>query len=245
MHNERFLNGKTAWITGASRGIGRAIATALARAGAEVCMGARSIEDLAQAASVINAEGNKAHAISLDVSDKNSVAEFARAAVEKCGPVDILVNNAGLGIFKDFDQMDIETFERQITVGLMGPWYMAHHAVPHMKNSGAGAVINISSIAGRVPFRRGTGYNAAKAGLNAMSEAMMLELRDYGIRVVTIAPGSVETGFHRTALPQAHVKDNSWMLEPESIAEACLHVLRLPENALVNYYEIRPLKPAK
>src|SRR5690606_18082576 len=98
-------------------------------------------------------------------------------------------------------------------------------------------------IAGTHAFKRGTAYCAAKAGLNAMSEAMMLELREFGIRVTSIAPGSVQTGFHAQALPAANQKDQSWMIAPETIGDACVHVLTLPENAMVSHYEIRPAQP--
>lgn len=190
-------------------------------------------------------EGGELHPIDLDVSRPDSVAAFAAAAVERAGPPSILVNNAGAGLFRDVDAMEVADFDRQIDVTLKGPWYMARAAVPHMKRLGGGRIVNISSIAGSVSFARGSAYCAAKAGVNAMSGALMAELRQYGIGVTVVAPGSVETGFHRDALPNAHHHDQSWMLAPETIADAVLHVLTMPENALVSHYEVRPLRPAK
>lgn len=238
---EKFLTGRTAWVTGASRGIGRVIAMTLARAGATVVLGARSTDALETVAETIRNGGGTAHAVTLDVASAESVSAFNAAAVAAAGPPAILVNNAGTGLFRDFKDMTPEDFNRQIDVNLRGPWLLAHEAEPHMRRLGEGWIINISSIAGRVPFKRGTAYCAAKAGLNAMSEALMLELREHHIRVVTIAPGSVDSAFHRGALPSAHHNDQTWMLEPEAIADAVLHVLRAPDNALVNYYEVRPL----
>jgi NAD(P)-dependent dehydrogenase (short-subunit alcohol dehydrogenase family) len=181
----------------------------------------------------------------LDVASHASVAEFAKAAVDLAGPPAILVNNAGTGLFRDIDAMEVADFDRQIDVTLKGTWYLCHAAVPHMKRLGGGRIINISSIAGSVSFARGSAYCAAKAGVDAMSRALLLELRSHGIGVTIIAPGSVETGFHREALPAGHHNDQSWMLAPETVAEACLHVLSLPDSAVVSHYEIRPLNPPR
>lgn len=240
-----FLAGRTAWVTGASRGIGRAVAHALAGAGAEVCLGARSADALGQVAEAITAKGGRAHALALDVASWESCAAFAEEAVNLAGPPHLLVNNAGYGLFQDLDVMTAEEFEKQIRINLVGPWSMVKLAAPHLRRHGAGTIVNISSIAGRVGFKRGTAYCAAKAGLNMMGECLMQELREDAIRVVTIAPGSVESRFHRDALPASNPADTSWMLETDRIAEAVLHVLAAPEGTLVNYYEVRPLKPGK
>lgn len=245
MAEERILHERTAWVTGASRGIGRAVATALAEAGAEVCIGARSMDELQNLADALNGRGMKVHAIQLDVASPDSIRAFSEKAVELAGSPTILVNNAGLGIFKDLPDMTPEDFDSQLNINVRGPWYLIKEAAPHMKREGGGWILNISSIAGSHAFKRGTAYCAGKAALNAMSECLMLELRDDDIRVITIAPGSVETSFHHTALPGAHHNDQSWMLEPETIAKACLHAISQPENALLNYYEIRPLRKAK
>ncbi|MCC5877091.1 MAG: SDR family oxidoreductase [Candidatus Sumerlaeia bacterium] len=239
------LEGRIAWISGASRGIGRSIALKAVRAGAIVCAGSRDQESLAQLRDIAATEGHTIHPIELDVASHESVEKFAKHAVDLAGPPSILINNAGTGLFRDLDAMEISDFDRQIDVNLKGPWYLARAAVPHMKRLGGGRIINISSIAGTVSFQRGSAYCASKAGLHAMSEALMLELRQHGIGVTVIAPGSVETGFHRDALPSAHHNDQSWMLTPETIADACLHILTTPDIALVSKYEIRPLKPGK
>lgn len=171
--------------------------------------------------------------------------EFARRAVEAAGPPSILINNAGIGLFKDVDQMDPADFDRQIDTTLKGPWYMIRAAVPEMKLLDGGHIINISSIAGRVGFKRGSAYCAAKAGVNLMSDCLMQELREDGIKVTVLAPGSVDSRFHQEALPAAHQKDNSWMLTPEEIADAVLHLLCQPGNVLTNYYEVRPREVGK
>lgn len=231
---------KTVWVTGASRGIGKAIAFALAGAGAQVCFGARNPEQIQQMETLLRQKGCKAHGFVLDVSQWDSVVSFCEKAVEASGLPDILVNNAGSGLFQDLDMMSPEVFNHQIDVNLKGPWFMMRNVVPFMKKLGGGTIINISSLAGTKAFKRGTAYCAAKAGLNMMGECLMIELREFGIRMVTVAPGSVDTGFVQNALPLAHNSDQSWMLEPETIAQSCLHLLTQPEGALVSYYEIRP-----
>ncbi|MBI1289668.1 SDR family NAD(P)-dependent oxidoreductase [bacterium] len=235
-----FLGGKVAWITGASRGIGRAVAVALARAGATVVVGARSEGDLAQLVESLRAEGHAAHAFPLDVASADSVRDFAQRSLDLLGPVSILVNNAGMGLFRDFLEMSFEEFDRQIDVNLKGTWYMSRTAAPQMAILGSGSIINVSSIAGEHAFKRGSAYCPAKAGVNALSEVLMMELRDRGIRVSTIAPGSVQTRFHREALPAANQRDESWMLQPEDVAAAVLHLLAAPEHALISHYEVRP-----
>lgn len=178
----------------------------------------------------------------LDVSQPESIAAFEAAAVELAGPPNLLINNAGVGVFRDIEAMDPATFEQQIAVGLRGPWYMMRAAVPHMKRFGSGHIVNVTSIAGRVGFKRGSAYCAAKAGLNMMSEALMLELREFGIKVTVVAPGSVDTGFHRIALPNQNQRNTDWMLEPETVADAIVHLVTMPPGALPSYYEIRPLE---
>jgi NADP-dependent 3-hydroxy acid dehydrogenase YdfG len=235
-----FLAGKVAWITGASRGIGRAVASALAQAGASVVLGARTQPDIDQLAEGLQAEGRIAHALPLDVANPDSVRDFAQRSLDLLGPVSILINNAGTGLFRDFLDMSFEEFDRQIDVNLKGTWYMARTAAPQMALLGSGSIINISSIAGTHPFRRGSAYCPAKAGVHALSEVLMMELRDRGIRVTTISPGSVQTRFHREALPGANQRDETWMLQPEDIATSVIHVLAAPEHALISHYEVRP-----
>jgi NAD(P)-dependent dehydrogenase (short-subunit alcohol dehydrogenase family) len=218
---------------------------ALAKEGARVCLGARSTEDLRQVCEVIRADGGAAEFAELDVSRWDSVEAFSRKAIELLGPPSVLVNNAGYGLFRDFDVMTPEEFDRQVDVTLKGAWYMTRAAVESLKFNGQGDVVMISSLAAEHSFKRGSAYCAAKAGLNAMAECLMLELREMGIRVTTICPGSVSTRFHRDALPAANPSDQSWMVEAETIAEAVLYALKAPRGASVTRVDVRPSMPAK
>jgi NAD(P)-dependent dehydrogenase (short-subunit alcohol dehydrogenase family) len=232
-------------VTGASRGLGRAVALELARAGAAVVAGARNTAQLDQLAEVARGEGLTLHPHTLDVTDAASVEAFAARAVELAGPPNIVVNNAGWALFREADRLDIADFDRMIAINLRGPWLVARAAIAPMRRIGGGRIINVGSIAGRVPFARGTGYCAAKAGLHALSEALMLELRADGIAVTVVAPGSIDTGFHREALPAAHAADQSWMLDPTVLAREIRRLTELPADVLPNYYEIRPLNPPR
>jgi len=217
----------------------------LAEAGATVCAAARSLDQLEQFAAILRGRGHKCHAFALDVSSPASIREFSARAVEAHGPPSILVNNAGIGKFTDIEVMSDEDFEQQIAVNLRGPWYMMREVVPHLKRAGAGSIINIGSIAGTVSFRRGSAYCAAKAGLRAMSDAIFQEVRDSGVRVTLLSLGSVDTGFHALAMPAGHHADQTWMLEPDAVADAVLHVLASPPSTVVSQCELRPLYVGK
>lgn len=239
------LTGRVAWVTGASRGVGLATALRLARAGATVCLGARSLDALQQSVRVLAGEGRTAFAVALDLADPDSIAAFAREAEERAGHPTILVNAAGVGLFQDIDVLPPAEFERMVRVNLTGPWHLTRAAVPSMKRAGRGHVINVGSIAGEVAFRRGAGYCATKAALHRLTEALFLELREFGIALTLLQPGSVDTRFHREAMPSSAPKDQSWMLEPETVAEAALFALLQPPGAVVSHLEVRPLVAGK
>ena len=163
-------------------------------------------------------------------------------AVAELGGLDILVNNAGIGAFAPVHEMEPETWDRLIATNLSGVFYCCHEAIPHLKARGAAWIINIASLAGKNAFAGGAAYNASKFGLVGFSEALMLDVRQHGIRVNYIMPGSVATHFsgpsggHRDA-------ETEWMIQPEDIAQVVMNLLALPENALVSRVEIRPTRP--
>jgi NAD(P)-dependent dehydrogenase (short-subunit alcohol dehydrogenase family) len=237
---DRFLEGKLAVVTGATRGIGRAIASALLQSGAGVVVCGRSEEAVNRAVSELAAEtkgpvsGKRA-----DVSNPEDVAALFRHADEQLGGLDVLVNNAGIGEFASSADMTVEQWRRTIGTNLDGAFYCSHEAIPRMRKRGGGFVVNISSLAGKNAFAGGAAYNASKFGLNGFSEAMMLDHRYDNIRVCSIMPGSVATDFNA----QGSAAD--WKIAPEDIAEVVLTVLRMPERTLISRVEIRPTKPRK
>lgn len=234
---EQFLHGKTAVVTGGTRGIGYAIAGALLDAGAAVAICGRSEESVRGAVAALAPKGRIAGQ-SADVSRWEDVERFFAFVEQELGGPDILVNNAGVGIFAPAAELTLEDWRRTIETNLTGAFYAARAAVPRMRARGGGFIINISSLAGKNAFAGGAAYNASKFGLNGFSEALMLDYRYEDIRVATIMPGSVATEFGRGGR-------DDWKIAPEDIAEIVLFLLRMPARTLISRVEVRPSKPRK
>jgi NAD(P)-dependent dehydrogenase (short-subunit alcohol dehydrogenase family) len=237
---DRFLQGKTALVTGASRGIGRSIAEALVRSGAAVAICGRSAEGVHQAVQEMAEQmGSRVTGMAADVGRPEEVEALFRFADQSLGGLDILVNNAGVGVFRPVADLSLEEWRQTIETNLSGAFYCCREAMPRFRQRGGGFVINISSLAGKNPIAGGAAYNASKFGLNGFSEAMMLDHRYEGVRVCYVMPGSVDTEFG------GHARGRDWMIAPEDIAEVVLAVLRMPERTLISRVEIRPAKPRK
>lgn len=237
-----FLKGKTAIVTGATRGIGRAIAASLATAGAGVMICGRSAQQSEDAAEELSsASGSKVVGQACDVADRAQVKALFEAAEREFGGVDIVINNAGIGIFKAMADLTEEDWHRVMEINLSGAFYCSQEAVQAFRKRGAGYVIQIGSLAGRNPFATGSLYNASKFGLRGFSEAMMLDHRQENVRVSLIAPGSVDTDFGGPG----GAGRSDWKIAPEDIAEIVMGLLRMPERTLVSYIELRPAKPKK
>ncbi len=240
------LKGRTALVTGGSKGIGKAVAAALAGAGADVVIAARHRDEVVATAEALGAGGpGRVTALVADVGDPEQCQRLVADATATLGRLDILVNNAGMGIFKSIEEMSWEEWRRQIDVNLGGVWACTKAALPHLRKAAEGDdgawVINIGSLAGRNSLPGGSGYNASKFGLVGMTEATMLDVRQHGIRVSLIMPGSVNTGFN----DHEPVAGRDWKLQPEDIAEAVMQLLAYPKGAHVSRMEMRPAMPVK
>jgi NADP-dependent 3-hydroxy acid dehydrogenase YdfG len=169
------------------------------------------------------------------------VQTFVAAVKEKYGTIDILVNNAGVGLFGSVADLTPEEWQRMIGINLTGVYYCCHAVLPIFRQAGGGDIVNISSLAGKNPFAGGAGYNASKFGLNGFSDAMMLDHRNDGVRVMTVMPGSVDTEFG------GHHGDvkSPWKVAPEDVAEIVLTVLRMPRRTTISQVEVRPSKPPR
>jgi len=181
-----------------------------------------------------------------DVSRLEDVRAFVGAVQKEFGQIHILVNNAGVGVFKSVENLTPEEWHRMIGLNLTGVYYCCHEVLPLLKKGGGGDVINIGSLAGKNAFAGGAGYNASKFGLNGFAEAMMLEYRQDCIRVSTILPGSVNTGFGHGDEDSGNASDNqknTWKIAPEDIAETVLAVLRMPQRTTISLIEVRPSRP--
>lgn len=237
---DTLLHGKSAVVTGSTRGIGRAVARALAQQGANVLVCGRSPEASEQAArELAEGTGAKVAGQACDVGDSGQVAALFARSEQEFGGVDIVVNNAGLGLFSPMVDLTDEDWRRVIETNLTGVFYCSREAVRGFRKRGGGYLFQIGSLAGRNPFAGGSVYNASKFGLRGFSEAMMLDHRYDNIRVTNIAPGSVDTDFS----PRSG--RSSWKIAPEDIAQIVVDLLAMPARTLVSYVEVRPSKPAK
>lgn len=240
MDMDKPLAGKVAIVTGSTRGIGRAIATALAAAGAAVVVSGRNQQASLDVARELAAQtGGQLLGQACDVTAKQDVVALFDAAEAAFGGVDIVVNNAGVGVFQPLASLSDEDWRRTIDTNLTGVFYCSREAVLRFRKRGGGYLFQIGSLAGRNPFAGGAAYNASKFGLRGFSEAAMLDHRYENVRVTTIAPGSVDTDFSPRSSRAA------WKIQPEDIARIVVDLLAMPERTLVSYVEVRPSQPAK
>lgn len=230
----------TALITGATEGIGRAIAFALGRAGYAVGVCARTPSRLRALLDDLAAEKITAAGHPSDVGVAADVGAFL-AATAALGPVDVLVNNAGVAILKPFDQMTLDEWDTTMATNLRSMYLVTHAVLPAMRTRKRGTIVNISSLAGRNGFAGGTAYCASKHAVLGFSRALMMEVRKEGVRVIAICPGSVDTPLIRNQ--GALTPNMETILHPEDIADAVLASIRLPERATVSELDIRPSNP--
>jgi NAD(P)-dependent dehydrogenase (short-subunit alcohol dehydrogenase family) len=230
-------------VTGGSRGIGLAIAAALVKDGASVVVTGLKRSRLDEAVAELTRAGDasRVHGVVADVRDRAAVDALVADAEQRFGRLDVLVNNAGLGVFADVAVMTDEDWRRQIDTNLTGVFYCTRAAIPAMRRAGGGWIVNVASLAGRNYFAGGAAYCATKAGLVALSEAVMQEVRHDGIRVTVIMPGSVATEFNGRAV----TPDDSWKLSPDDVAQCVIDLIRHPSRSLPSRVEIRPSRPAK
>jgi NADP-dependent 3-hydroxy acid dehydrogenase YdfG len=231
------LEGQVAVVTGASRGIGCAIAHALAEEGAHVMLAARSTAPLERVAETLRAKGFSASALTTDMTDDEQVRKMIAAAADIAGRIDILVNNAGIGIFKNFVEMDVEDFDRMWALNMRGVFVCTKYALPHMIKKRSGTIVNIASLAGKNSFVQGTGYSTTKWALRGWAGSLMLEVREYNIRVVSIYPGSVDTTFSSGG------KRGEMITQPEDVADAVVFAVTAPARSMFSEIDVRPTKP--
>jgi 3-oxoacyl-[acyl-carrier protein] reductase len=234
---DRFLENKSAIVTGGTRGIGRAISESLLDAGASVAVCGRSKEAVDVAVREMSARGPVFGQV-CDVANPESVESFFQFCDNNLAGIDILVNNAGIGKFRNVSDLTIDEWRGIIDTNLNGVFYCSRQALLRFKPRGGGYVINISSLAGKNAFAGGAAYNASKFGLNGFSEAMMLDHRYDNVRVSYIMPGSVSTEFGSGSGAE-------WKIQPSDIAEIVVMLLRMPVRTLVSRVEVRPTQPKR
>ena len=231
------LSGKVAVVTGGNRGIGRGISEALAREGVAVALTAR---DGAAATTAAREVGGGARGYACDVRRHEQVGALFASVERDLGGIDVLVNNAGIGLFAPVADMSLDDWHAVIETNVNGVFYCTREAIPRMRKRGGGYIFNLSSLAGRNAFPSAGAYCASKYAVNGFSEVLFQEVREDGIRVTYLMPGSVATEFGRGAEAKA-----GWALQPEDVGEMVVDLLRTHPRAMHSRVEMRPSRPQK
>lgn len=234
------IKDKRAIVTGSTKGIGLAIAEELVRAGCHVAISSRTAKEVDETVDRLGKAGPTVVGKSCDVGDPDQVRDLVSFAVQRLGGLDILINNAGVGLFKPVADMSPREWRTVIRTNLDGVFYGCHHALPELKRSGDGFIINISSLAGKNAFPGGAAYNASKFALTGFSEALMQEVRYDEVRVAYVMPGSVDTWFNgRTP------EDSGWRMSAKDVADVVIDTLQRDPRCLTSRIEMRPSKPPR
>ncbi len=232
---------EVALVTGASRGIGLAVAEALLREGFAVGLNARGASSLSGPAERLEAaHPGRTLSLPFDVRDLAAQQDAVAQLTERFGRLDLFVANAGVGAFAPVDEIAPEQWSRVIDTNLTGVYYGFKATVPALQRTG-GMIVTIASLAGVNFFAGGAAYNASKFGLVGFTQAAMLDLRDRGVRVSTVLPGSVATAFNDRTVGEA----DAWKIQPEDIAATVLYLYRMPARTLPSKVEIRPTQPRR
>jgi 3-oxoacyl-[acyl-carrier protein] reductase len=235
------LNGKIALVTGAGKGIGKAIAIALANEGVHVGLLARTGKDIHAVADEITALGVKASFATADVSNRTDVEAAVAKVQQELGPVDILINNAGTGTFGKFLELEPEVWENQIRVNLFGVYYATRAVLPQMIERKTGDIINISSTAGKSGSPVTSAYSASKFAVFGLSESLMQEVRKHNIRVTALAPSTVVTELAQSA--NLITGDPERVMHPEDFAELIIAQLKLNRRIFVKEASVFSTNP--
>jgi 3-oxoacyl-[acyl-carrier protein] reductase len=230
-----------ALVTGATEGIGRAIALALGRAGYRVGVCARTPSNLRILLDDLASEKVTAAGLPADVGLEADVRELTTHIERTLGPVDVLVNNAGVAVVKPFEELTLDEWDTTMATNLRSLYLVTREVLAGMRQRKSGAIVNIASLAGRNGFAGGTAYAASKHAVLGFSRSLMMEVRKDNIRVITICPGSVDTSLIRG---QSMLKpDLTRILHAEDVAATVLSSLALPARATVSELDVRPTNP--
>lgn len=233
------LRGKVAYITGGSKGIGFSVAKTLLDAGMKVAISGRNRETVESAAKQLN-DGNNVLALQSDVSQLGDEQRAVKEILDTWGQLDVVLANAGVGHFAPVDEMSEDQWNSMINTNLSGVFHTLKASVEALKES-KGYYMTLASLAGTNFFANGAGYNATKFGVVGFTQAVMLDLRKYDIKVSTIMPGSVATHFNNN---EPSDKD-AWKIQPEDIGKLVLDLLKMHPRTLPSKIEVRPTRPDK
>ena len=243
------LDGKVALVTGASSGIGESTAEALAAAGASVAVAARRKDRLDDLVRRLADRGSRSIAVDLDVTDREACLAAVQRTVDELGALDILVNNAGVMLLGPIETADTSEWVRMINTNVLGLMFMTHAALPHLLQRG-GAVVQMSSAAGRVTRPSAAVYNASKFAVGAFSDVLRQEVAEHGVRVIVVEPGAVDTPLRE------HITDDAARagleqrlqrmrpLDAADVANAVVYALTQPQHVALNEILVRPTQQA-
>jgi 3-oxoacyl-[acyl-carrier protein] reductase len=232
------IAGKVAYITGGTKGIGYGIAKSLLEKGMKVTVTGRSLQSAVKAAEALSTDPSNVLALESDVSSLASEKKAVEAVIAHFGQLDVVIANAGVGHFAPIDELTEELWKETIDTNLTGVFNTVKAGIDPLKKT-KGYIITIASLAGANFFEKASAYNASKFGLVGFTQAVMLDLRKYGIKVTTIMPGSVATYFNN------HVPNDAdaWKIQPEDIGELVVDVLQMNPRTLPSKIEVRPSMP--
>ncbi|HIK45730.1 MAG TPA: SDR family oxidoreductase [Leptolyngbyaceae cyanobacterium M65_K2018_010] len=230
---------RRALITGASRGIGKATAHALAQAGFDLALLGRSLERLQPVGDDLAQYGITAKAYAVDLAEQAGLKDRLATIMADFGPLSVLVNNAGMGYTGALGTMPLDHWQRVLDLNLTSVFQCIQAALPQLRSQGGGTIVNVASIAAQQAFADWGAYTVSKAGLVALSKVLAAEERSHGIRVVTLFPGAVNTPIWDTETVQADF-DRSQMLTPEVVAQTILSTILLPPQAVIEELTLMP-----
>lgn len=235
------LTGKIALVTGAGKGIGRAIALGLGKEGVNVGLFSRTEKDLAAVAEELRAFGVKTSIVTGDISTIEDVNAAVEKVMSQLGPIDILINNAGIGTFGKFLELEPKAWEEMVRVNLFGVYYATRAVLPQMIERKTGDIINISSTAGKAGAAVTSAYSASKFAVFGLGESLMQEVRKHNIRVTTLAPSTIVTELAQSA--NLITGDAERVMHPEDFAELIIAQLKLNRRVLVKEASIFSTNP--
>ncbi len=243
----RPLNNQVALVTGASSGLGHATAIALARAGADVAVLARSESDLQQVAAEVEAAGRRALVLPVNLAEADQILAAVERAVDAFGRIDVLVNNAGTDVPGSVVDLAVDDWDRVLDVNLRAPFVLAKAVFPHLRQAGRGTIINVSSVAGKRGWAHAAAYCSSKFGLTGLTQVLNAEGKAHGIRACIVYPGSMAThwGAWTPTERQSEERDTQPVTEalpPEEVAALIVWIAMAPPEVVLNEAIVTPLE---
>src|ERR671927_485608 len=244
---DRALEGKAALVTGASSGLGRATAIALARAGADVALVARSAEELDGAKEEVSKAGRRAMSLPTDLAKEEETSATVERAIEELGRIDVPVNAAGTDVPGTVEELDVEGWDRTLAVNLRAPFLLSKAVFPHMREAGGGIIVNISSVAGKKGWANASAYCASKFGLTGFTQALADEGKEHGIRAIVLYPGAMDTNWGAFSPEERHEGESdeappTRVLPPERVADLIAWLAASPQEFVLTEGIVLPIE---